>query len=313
MSKLGRLILVGVAATLLASGPLLAITTQARVGGKVVNSKGEGVAGAVLTLTTPEMTDFTKKVEVKDDGTFSFLLLDATLAYKVHVEAPGYVPLEQELKVPAGSTDKEFTYTLMTREEGMHEQQQKLLEQPGYKEINEANELLKAGKDAEARAKFAAAVAAKPDLTAAWGAMAELDYKDKNYKSALTNAEKCLELDNESSQCLAVAANATKELGDDAAHMAYLKRYQEANPDDPATVFNQAAEYLNKMDDEHARPLLEQCLQIDPDFAKCLFEYGMLLLRTGDMAGAKAQLEHYLEVAPDAKDAATARETLKYL
>ena len=71
--------------------------------------------------------------------------------------------------------------------------------------------------------------------------------------------------------------------------------------------------FLNTMDDEGARPLLEQCLEVDPAFAKCLFEYGMLLLRTGDLEGAKAQLEKYLEVAPDGPDAAAAAETVKYL
>ncbi len=35
----------------------------------------------------------------------------------------------------------------------------------------------------------------------------------------------------------------------------------------------------------------------------------MLLLRTGDLEGAKAQLEKYLEVAPDGPDATTAAET----
>ena len=62
-----------------------------------------------------------------------------------------------------------------------------------------------------------------------------------------------------------------------------------AQPRRPATVFNQAAEYLNALDDEKARPLLEQCLEIDPDFPECLFEYGMVLLRTGDLEGAKAR------------------------
>ena len=67
------------------------------------------------------------------------------------------------------------------------------------------------------------------------------------------------------------------------------------------------------MDDGGARPLLEKCLDADPDFPQCNFEYGMLLLRSGDMEGAKAHLEKYLEVAPDGPDAATAQETIKYL
>jgi hypothetical protein len=39
----------------------------------------------------------------------------------------------------------------------------------------------------------------------------------------------------------------------------------------------------------------------------------MLLLRAGDMEGAKRHLQIYLELAPDGTEAATAEETLKYL
>ena len=92
-----------------------------------------------------------------------------------------------------------------------------------------------------------------------------------------------------------------------------MHRYQELNPDDPTSLFNQAAEYLNALDDDKARPLLEQCLEVDPEFPECLFEYGMVLLRTGDLEGAKGQLNKYLEVAPDGKDATAASETVKYL
>jgi tetratricopeptide (TPR) repeat protein len=92
-----------------------------------------------------------------------------------------------------------------------------------------------------------------------------------------------------------------------------MARYQALNPDDPATLFNQAAEFLNALDDEHARPLLERCLAVDPAFPQCLFEYAMVLLRSGDLGGAKAHLQRYLEVAPDGRDAAAASETVKYL
>ena len=54
-------------------------------------------------------------------------------------------------------------------------------------------------------------------------------------------------------------------------------------------------------------------MDVGPDFPPCHFEYGMLLLRTGDMEGAKGHLEKYLELAPDGRDAETARETIKYL
>jgi len=47
---------------------------------------------------------------------------------------------------------------------------------------------------------------------------------------------------------------------------------QVRQPSDPAVLFNEAAELLNKQDDAGARPLLEQALAANPDFAPALFE-----------------------------------------
>ncbi len=48
----------------------------------------------------------------------------------------------------------------------------------------------------------------------------------------------------------------------------YMARYQELNPDDPTILFNEAAVFLNKMDDDGARPLLEQCLEVDSGLSR---------------------------------------------
>ena len=212
-----------------------------------------------------------------------------------------------------GSTDNEFEFQLMSIAEATAAGAVSLLEQPGYKELEEAKKLLAAGDAEGARAKFKEAVAAKPDLLPALAGLAELNYESGDLEGALAAARTCLEEDDESVHCLAIAANASQALGDMETHAVYMAQYEVLNPEDPTILFNQAAVFLNKMDDGGARPLLEKCLDADPDFPQCNFEYGMLLLRLGDMEGAKAHLEKYLEVAPDGPDAATAQETIKYL
>jgi tetratricopeptide (TPR) repeat protein len=286
---------------------------QARIAGIAVDTSGEPIAGATITITSELLPKFNKVTETDAEGQFKVLILDATYTYLFTVTAPGYLEVQQEIKVPVGTNDNFFTFELATPTERAETRQQDLMEQPGYLEYGEAKELLEAGKTAEARARLEDALAAMPDLIEALEVVAEIDFDSGDNKLALASARRCLEEDDESLPCLAVAANAASNLGDSAAHEIYITRYQELNPDDPATIFNKAAALLNKMDDEGARPLLEQCLAVDPAFAKCLFEYGMLLLRAGDLEGAKAQLEKYLEVAPDGPDATTAAETVKYL
>ncbi|MGD8439061.1 MAG: tetratricopeptide repeat protein [Holophagae bacterium] len=286
---------------------------QSRVSGLVVDFEGNPIAGATITLTSDELPSFEKSVTTGADGEFRVLILDATKTYLFTVTADGYIKHQEEIKVPTGTMDNEFTFELTTPKQRFETRKQELLEQPGYKEYDEAVHLIEAGQTEQAHERLEAAVAAKPDLIQAYEALASLDFDSGDHELALATARRCLEVDDESLKCLAVAANAAGLLGDSEAEQAFVARYQELNPNDPATLFNQAATFLNKMDDASARPLLEQCLAVAPDFAKCLFEYGMLLLRAGDLEGAKSHLEHYLEVAPDGADADAARETVKYL
>ena len=286
---------------------------QARVEGNVTDSKGNPIPDVKVTITSPQVSTFKMVVDGDKKGVFKFLLLDATRNYLFHVEAEGYQPQERPFKVAAGSTDTVFEFTLNTVQEAAASGTASFLEQPGFKEMAEGRKLYEAGDKTAALAKFKEAVAAKPDLIQALTAVAELSFGAGDYQGALDAAESCLEQDDESIDCLAIAANAAQTIGDDAAYAGYMARYEEANPEDPTILYNAAAGFLNKLDDDGARPLLERCLEADPDFPQCNFEYGMLLLRTGDMAGAKTYLEKYLEVAPDGPDAATAVETIKYL
>jgi len=286
---------------------------QARVSGIVVDTDGAPIAGAQVNITSEELPKFLKELTTDADGEFKVLILDATKTYIFSTSADGYLDYNEEIKVAVGTTDNFYTFELSTPSERAAARKQEVMEQPGYKEYGEAKELLEAGKTAEARARLVDALDEMPDLIEALETMASIDYESGDNKLALATAERCLEVDDEALRCLAVAANAASNLGDNEAQTTYLARYQELNPDDPATVFNRAAGFLNKMDDESARPLLEECIAIDPNFGKCLFEYGMLLLRKGDLEGAKATLEKYLEVAPDGPDATTASETVKYL
>ncbi|MEE4270923.1 MAG: tetratricopeptide repeat protein [Thermoanaerobaculales bacterium] len=308
-----QLVFVVFVAVLILGASLAAAGPQARVSGVVVGTDGEPVPGASITLTSAALPKFEKVLTTDDNGEFRVLILDATKTYLFTVTAEGFIEYNQEIKVMVGTTDNDFTFELTTPGERAEAQQQEIMEQPGYKQYGDAKELLEAGKPEEARAKLEEALVEVPDLIEALEALAGLDYDAGDVELALTHARRCLEIDDESLRCLAVAANAAGDLGDTAAREAYLATYQELNPNDPATIFNQAVAFLNKMDDDGARPLLEQCLAADPEFPKCLFQYGMLLLRTGDLEGAKAHLERYIEVAPESDDYAAAVETVKYL
>jgi tetratricopeptide (TPR) repeat protein len=287
--------------------------TQAKIEGRVTDLVGNPIADATVTITTSEVSNYRKVMTTDENGEFQTLILDATRRHKFRVEAEGFQAEETPFKVGAGSTDNFFEFKLRTTDQAAAVKEIQQLEKPGYKELEEGNEFLVAGDKEAARAKFAEAIAAKPDLTEAHARFTQLTYEGGDMAGALAAARSCLELDPESTQCLAIAINSSGELGEEAVRTEYMARYQKLNPDDPTVLFNEAAVFLNNLDDEGARPLLERCLDANPDFPECNFEYGMLLLRSGDMGGAKEHLQRYLEIAPEGPLASTAEETIKYL
>jgi tetratricopeptide (TPR) repeat protein len=287
--------------------------TQAKIEGRVTDLAGTPIAAATVTITTTEISTFKKVITTDVNGDFQTLILDATHSYTFLVEAEGFQSEESPFKVGAGSTDNFFKFKLQTEGQAAAARGIRQLEQPGYKELEEGKELMAAGDTEAARAKFAEAIAAKKDLIEAHARFAELTYHAGDMEGALAAARGCLDEDPELIQCLAIAINASGELGNEAARAEFLDRYQKLNPDDPTILFNEAAVFLNNLDDEGARPILEKCLSAAPDFPECNFEYGMLLLRSGDMEGAKTHLQKYLEIAPDGPLASTAEETIKYL
>jgi tetratricopeptide (TPR) repeat protein len=287
--------------------------TRAKIEGRVTDLEGNPIAGATVTITTSEISSYEKVITADENGKFQTLILDATRSYVFHVEAEGFQAEQSPFKVGAGSTDNFFEFKLQTEDQADAARGIRQLEEPGYRELEEGKEFLAAGDKEAARGKFAEAITAKPDLIEAHARFAQLTYESGDMAGALAAARSCLEVDQESNQCLAVAINTSGELGENAARTEYLARYQKLNPDDPTILFNEAAVFLNNLDDEGARPLLERCLSANPDFPECNFEYGMLLLRSGDMEGAKEHLQRYLEIAPDGPLASTAEETIKYL
>ena len=238
-----------IALILLAGAGLVFAGAQARIQGQVTDTDGTPIANAEVTITTSELTSFHKVLTTDKKGKFKLLLLDATRHYLFHVEAAGYQAQERPFKVAAGSTENNFEFQLVNLEQAAAQGAQALLEQPGYKELNEGRNLYEAGDKEGAKAKFQEAVTAMPDLLPALASLAEVNYETGDFEAALDIATKCLEQDDEAIECLAVAANSAQRVGDEEARAGFMARYKELNPEDPTILYNSAAEFLNKLDD----------------------------------------------------------------
>ena len=74
----------------LAAAGMVYAGAQARIQGKVVDTQGNPLTDAVITITSDEVSTFEKVIKVDKTGEFKSLILDATRNYTFHVEAPGY-------------------------------------------------------------------------------------------------------------------------------------------------------------------------------------------------------------------------------
>ncbi len=293
---------------------LLLAQAQGRVKGVVTDAAtGKPIPGAKIVITCPDIANFHKELTTDAQGEYATLIVDATRQYLFHVEAQGYQPIEQMNKPRIGGQTAEFNFPLRNLQDLQVQAQKQALDQPGIKQVREAQEYLDAGKVAEARAKFAEAVQLKPDLYVGWLGLGDIDQKAGKNDDALADAEKCLALKPEFPQCLALAMNAALAKGDKEGYERYTARYKAANPSDPSLYYNEAVPLLNKGDFAAARPLLEKAVAVDPNYADALYQLGTVYASLGDNAKAKEVLEKFLAVAPNHKDAATAKAMLDWV
>lgn len=282
---------------------------EARITGKVLDAvTKKPVANAVITVVATEGKTFKQDYKVKADGTYAIFLLDGTLHYKFTYAAPGYRPVEEVMKLKLGEPnvrDIELASGTVTATVPASE----IKVDPAVVAYNEGAELANQGKDAEALAKFEAAVAAKPDLTAGWQALAKIALRTKNYPRAIEAANKALVADPDEVDMYGVLYESYKATGDNAKAAEARKKM----PANAAGLFNDAAKAINSGKDADAEPLLKQAIAADEKFAPAYYELGMLYVRSGKNADAKTNLQKYLDLDPTGKDAPTAKEMLKYV
>jgi tetratricopeptide (TPR) repeat protein len=281
---------------------------EARLTGKVVDGvTKKPIADVVVTVVATEGKTFHQEYKAKADGTYAIFLLDGTLHYEFTYAAPGYRAYKEVMKLKLGEAnvrDIELTSSAAATVPAAE-----IKVDPAVAAYNEGAELANAGKDAEAVAKFEAAVAAKPELAAGWQALAKIALRTKSYPRAIVAANKALTFDSDEPDMYAVLFESYKATGDNAKAAEARKKM----PANAAASFNDAAKLINSGKDAEAEPLLKAAIAADEKFAPAYYELGMLYVRTGKNADAKTNLQKYIDLDPNGKDAATAKEMMKYV
>ena len=303
---LTMLVALGTAANLFAVG-------EARINGKVVDAvTKEPIAGATVLMTSSKGAgrSFKQEYKIDKDGTYAIFVLDGTLKYDIVYSAPGHQSeTYNEVKLKLGETNKKDVELQPESTASAKGTAAASKADPAVLAFNEGVQLANAGKVDEAIAKIQEAVTAKPELIAGHDALATLYLRKKDYPNAITEANKVLEFDADNTDMAGVLYDAYTATGNTAKAAEFKKKM----PANPTVLFNDAAKLINAQKDGEAEPLLKQAIAADDKFAPAYYELGMIYVRSGKNAEAKANLQKYLELAPTGRDVATAKEMINYL
>jgi type IV pilus assembly protein PilF len=297
--------------------------TQGRVAGKVLDSAGNPVEGVNITITTPSIRNYKLNVTTKKDGSYGFIVNDATMFYDLKFEKEGFAPM--------GVAKQKFSTIEITT---MPPQTMlKPSEAPAGKaapagaaaaaapssseqatlSYNAAVDLLNSGDKPGAEAKLKEALAKNPDLPQAWQALAVIAYQNKDWAKTLEYGQKAVELDPSMTNLYGMMTDAAEKSGDKKASAEWRKKYDEANPDSPEILYNKGVEAYNKGKMKDAEAALTKAIEAKPDLAMGHFLLGMVSFNMNKKAAAKEHLQKYLDLDPNGKEAATAKELLPLL
>jgi tetratricopeptide (TPR) repeat protein len=304
-----KTIAMGLLALAVVAGNAFAVG-EARLTGKITDAVTKApLPNATITLVSTGGRNFKGDYKAEKDGLYRILVLDGTLPYQVTFAAPGYQPYVETMKLRLGELNTKDVALTPANAAAPGAPAAAAKADPAVAAYNAGAGLYNEGKKAEAAAKFEEAVGAKPDLIAGWEALAKVSAELKNSGRAIQAANKALELAPDETDMYVVLYNAYTATGDKAKAAEAKKKL----PADANSLFNDAAKLINSGKDADAEPLLKQAIVLNDKFAAAYYELGVLYVHAGKNADAKTNLLKYLELDPNGKDAALAKEMLKYV
>jgi tetratricopeptide (TPR) repeat protein len=283
---------------------------EGRMQGKVIDAATKKpIPGATIKFESTGGRNVKQEYKADKNGEYRFLVLDATLTYNFTWSADGYQPITEKLKLKLGEvTTRDVTLLPLSAAQATAAPQQSQAD-PAVLAYNAGAALANEGKNDEAIAKMEEAVSLKPEFAAAYQALARLYARTKNHAKAIDAANKALAITGDDPDMFAILADEYSVTGQKEKAAEYRKKA----PADANSLFNDAARLINEGKDNQAEPLLKQAIEANDKMAAAYYELGMLYVRTSKNADAKTNLQKYLELEPNGKEAGTAKEMLKYV
>jgi tetratricopeptide (TPR) repeat protein len=286
---------------------------KARVDGRVLNEKGEGIPDAKLTFRRngagPEA------VTTKKNGRWAYLGL-AGGSWEVDVEAPGYMPYKTTLQLSEVDRFPSMDIKLQPAPKAVAKAEPAVPKNAAADVIpilEHGNQLLLAKDFAGARAEYEKGLAAIPNNPIILKAIAQTYYGEKNLDKAIETLQKVVAIDPTDATAQLLLGELQIEKGNLEEGQATLAKLPPDTIKDPAVYVNLGILLLNKKRAEEARVYFDKAVTLGPAEADNYYYRGLTEMQLKKKAEARADFQKYLELAPTGDYAADVKEYLKSL
>ncbi|NWJ39683.1 MAG: carboxypeptidase regulatory-like domain-containing protein [Geothrix sp.] len=310
-----------------------------RISGKVLNKEGKPIPGSKVNLKRVDR-NWSKDLIPDKNGNFlqvglepkDFTMTVTAEGYVTYTESPVKIPLADVIvknitlltpaeartqaltaggqqassEDPGASLDiagrDAFNSAIPLYNEGKYEEALPLVDK-AFKTLTEAKDKLK---DDQAKADLA------PELLKIERVLgiciAQAGSKKEEAEPYLLKA---LERNPKDERVILGLIETSKAKADKAAEQKYTTLLETLQGPNPDLIYNKGVEAFNAGKTKEAKAHLTKALEVDPKYAEAHFLLAMVEFGENNLKGTKHNLQKYVELAPNGKNAATAKDMLK--
>lgn len=273
---------------------------DARFRGTVKDEQGNPVAKATLTLTLADR-GLSFSFETNDKGKFYRRGIEPG-TYVLTLKVEGYEPLQQQVTIEVG---EEYTMDIVLAEAVSAEAAKNrfLLGVQLYQE----------GKYDQAIENFEAVLKENPDFAEGHYNIGMALLRKGDPDAALARMKKAIEIKSDFLPAYFGMGQAYIEQGDTERAMAIYQKAVAIKPEDAEVHLNLGILHFNNKNDDLAEAALLKARELSPSLANTHYQLGLLYLRNEKTEKSRQNFERFLELAPEAPEAAAVRNLLEEL
>jgi tetratricopeptide (TPR) repeat protein len=280
--------------------PSLSFAQETAVQGIVTDEGEKPVKDARLSFSDPE-TGFRFVLKTDKNGKFLKVGIPPA-AYKVMVEAEGFLTRESEAKLRFGMR------------ETLEVKLKKMISVPDKDEdMTMGSELFKAGKYDEAGARFRKVIERYPSHFEGYFNLGLSLLKKGEVDPAIAALEKAAEINPQSVESLFALGEGYFAKGESEKALESFSRAIALNPESPLAHYNLGLVFYKLGKNEEALAAFEKAVEVKPDNASAHYQAGLAAIRLQSFDKALKSFQEFLRLEPNAPEAVQVKMMIEEL